>query len=699
MKKLYVLIVFLLFSGGMYAQTTLTYKVVNPRVINDLGTNYFVFDIQVAAASAGSFLWAGQANFTFNNTTFSNVPADWVVSGGPLLAGTYGVGATPKYHSPGFTLTGVPLRLNISFLANEVSLTRPATSTFFNEILTTFQTLATVYAPISDVSGIAGINFDQAGMDGFQQYKLSVNPWFAKYANPNLYDPGNFVNTYVGRIFANASWSQYGGLLDWGTSYNTSIWDGTAVLNSADNTPALVPNLRIESGASLTIPINKQLTVAGTLANAGTAANLVVESGGSLIENTAVAATVKRFISGWGIIPNHGWHLLSSPMTAHAINPNFIVSPATNYDFYQWNEPTNTWLNQKVGVNNITNFVPGTGYLVAYANASTKQFAGTLNAANVPISGLTLSGGTNSGWNLLGNPFPSALTWGTGWGLTNIAATAKIWRESGAAYVDISTNGIIPAMNGFMVQTTLAPGSLTIPITARVHNAQAWYKGSEGMLKLIAHDLDNSMEQESNIRKNENATAGYDAEYDSHFLPGYAPLFYSTIGSEQLSTNTLPAIEDNSVIPMGFVKNVSGNFSIELVENSLDGVSLLYLTDKKTGTVTNLNTTPIYNFTSATGDDANRFQISFQESTTSISNPDIAQNFTVYASHGVIYVIQTGNQAGNITVSDMAGRSVGTARLIAGSSPWSIDMQGHTGVYIVSITTADGVSNTKIIVK
>ena len=700
MKKLYVLIVFLLFGGGMYAQTTLTYKVVNPRMVNDLGTNYFVFDIQVAAAAVGSFLWTGQANITFNNTTFSNVPANWVVSGGPLLAGTYGVGATPKYHSPGFTLTGAPLRLNISFLANEVSLTRPATSAFFNEILTTFQTLATVYAPINDVTGFAGINFDQLSMNGTQQYKLSASPWFANYLNPNLYDPSNFVNTYVGRIFANATWSQYNGILDWGTSYNTSIWDGTAILNSADNTPALATNLRIESGATLNIPINKQLTVSGTLTNAGTAASLVVASGGSLIESTAnVAATVNRDITAWGAIPNHGWHLLSSPVAAQVIAPAFTDPTPANYDFYKWDEVTNFWLNQKVPGNNITSFVPGTGYLVAYATSiAPKVFAGPLNAANLALSGLTLSTGVNKGWNLLGNPFPSALTWGTGWTMSNINATAKIWGESGASYVDILTGGIIPAMNGFMVQTSTAPGSLTIPIAARVHSTQAWYKSSEGMLKLIAHDLDNSMEQESNIRVNENATEGFDAEYDSHFLPGYAPLFYSVAGSEQLSTNTLPAIEDSRVIPMGFVKNAGNNFSIELKENSLNGVSTVFLTDNKNGTVTNLSTIPIYTFTSVAGDNTNRFKISFVDSPTSITNPNVAVDFKIRAENGVITILQTRNQSGNVMISDMAGRTLASASLVAGT-PLSIDMQGHTGVYIVSITTVDGVSNTKIIVK
>ena len=457
-------------------------------------------------------------------------------------------------------------------------------------------------------------------------------------------------------------------------------------------------NLAINSG-SFVVATGSQLTVNGTLTNSAGVNGLVVKSGGSLIQNTGgVNATVECAVNAW-TDALHGWHLLSSPVAGQVISPAFTDPTPANYDFYQWGEATNTWLNQKDGTNNIVNFVSGTGYLVAYATSiAPKMFAGTLNATDIACSDLTLSGGTNSGWNLLGNPFPSALTWGTAnWGLNNIAATAKIWGESGASYVDISAGGIIPAMNGFMVQTSAAgTGSLTIPLTARVHNALAWYKSSTGLLKLKAHDLDNSTAQESIIRVDENATEGYDAQYDSHFLAGFAPQFYSTVGGEQLSTNTLPGIDNSRVIPMGFVKNAAGNFSIELMENSLMGVSTIYLTDNKTGSITNMSTNPVYNFTSVAGDDANRFLLKFQ-GTASIPNPDITKDFTVHAENGVITILQTGNLSGKVTVTDMAGRNVATANLKAGS-PTSINLQGHPGVYVVSIVSAEGVSNVKVII-
>jgi hypothetical protein len=49
-------------------------------------------------------------------------------------------------------------------------------------------------------------------------------------------------------------------------------------------------------------------------------------------------------------------------------------------------------------------------------------------------------------------------------------------------------------------------------------------------------------------------------------------------------------------------------------------------------------------------------------------------------------------------VTDMVGRTIATGRVEAGSTA-QIHVQGITGVYIVSVLTSKGRSNTKIIVK
>ncbi|MDZ7740548.1 MAG: hypothetical protein U5Q03_01995 [Bacteroidota bacterium] len=78
-------------------------------------------------------------------------------------------------------------------------------------------------------------------------------------------------------------------------------------------------------------------------------------------------------------------------------------------------------------------FTVGKGYLVAYETGGTKTFtadASGFNAANVGPIAISNNGTDLQGFNLLGNPFPSALTLDDDWASGYVATYAKIWQES-----------------------------------------------------------------------------------------------------------------------------------------------------------------------------------------------------------------------------------------------------------------------------
>ena len=486
------------------------------------------------------------------------------------------------------------------------------------------------------------------------------------------------------------------------------------VVNEAPATPAVCNNLTIESGAVLTIATSKALTVYGTLTNSA-ATGLVVNSGGSLIQNNAALGTVKRYIAAWANPTiNHGWHFLSSPVAGQAISPAFTTDPSTNYDFYAWWEPTNQWVNYKntgttptwetaniLGVTSEAgNFIPGKGYLVEYAATDTKQFTGTLNKDDITVSSLAISSGANSGWYLLGNPFSSALTWGTGaWSLLNINATAKVWKESTAAYVDVAAgSGIIPSLNGFMVQVTSGTGSLKIPIAARVHDATtAWYKSSgDPSISLVATDVAGQTAQESIIRFNNEATTGFDNDFDSHFLAGYAPQFYSVAGSEMLSTNVLPEAGGSVQVPFNFIKNDGETFTIQ-VKTITDIQGPVILSDLKTGTSQDLTVNPVYVFSSVAGDAPNRFVLKF--SSVGINDTQNENPFTVFASNKEIFVISNNGIAeGNALVYNMMGQLMAQQKLNNGNQT-KISLNATTGYYIVKVVTNENAYSSKVFVK
>ncbi|MFZ4520122.1 MAG: T9SS type A sorting domain-containing protein [Bacteroidales bacterium] len=474
-------------------------------------------------------------------------------------------------------------------------------------------------------------------------------------------------------------------------------------------------NLTINGGV-LIVSSGTALTVTGTpgtLINNALASALIIKSGGSLIQSSAnVSATIERTISAW-TDATHGWHFLSSPVASQAIDPAFTNATPANYDFYAWWEPTNTWVNYKNtttaptwatanvlgGTSGAGNFIPGKGYLVSYAATDTKQFTGTLNKDNIAVTNLPISTGTNKGWHLLGNPFSSAITWGTNWSLNHISATAKIWKESTASYIDISSGGVIPALNGFMVQVNTGFGgnnSLNIPASARVHDATAWLKSTETpSVVLVANDMAGQTAQESVVRFDNAATASFDPEFDANFLPGYAPLFYSVAGEDHLSTNTLPENGGIVQIPFDFVKNDGVDFTIEAKTIS-SIIGAVILTDLKTNATQDLTQNPIYTFSSAAGDTPARFKLTFGQ--VGIGEAQKDKLFNIYAANNSIMLsCKTGNASGNVFVYNMVGQLVAQQEL-SGSTLTRVNLNAGTGYYLVKVVTSEQTYTAKVFV-
>jgi hypothetical protein len=247
-----------------------------------------------------------------------------------------------------------------------------------------------------------------------------------------------------------------------------------------------------------------------------------------------------------------------------------------------------------------------------------------------------------------------------------------------------------------MVQVSSGTGSLTIPTAARVHDATAWYKSGQAQeLLLVATDPDGQTAQESKIRLDAASTAAFDTEFDSHFLAGYAPQFYSRVGDELISTNSLPALPAETVIPFGFVKNESSQFSIELKQN-IDGYTP-YLKDLKTNTVQNLAENPVYTFTSEAGDDPNRFELSFL-APTGLDKTSTQPTLRVYATTGKINISGVDGKA-EVLVRNMMGQVV-MRNSVNGEKLYSVNSAKlPAGVYVISVVSGRQTVSEKVVVK
>ena len=492
---------------------------------------------------------------------------------------------------------------------------------------------------------------------------------------------------------------------DWDTGTN---WSGDAVPITTSNVvipvvgttyPVIATdvnadcnNLTVDNGASLTI-------------------QSILSATGSLIVNGSAAGDVimQRYIADW-TDASHGWHLLSSPVASQAIRPNFVPStPTVNEDFYSWDEVNDIWINTKSGVATWNSefestFTYGKGYLVAYGPSSgvSHQFSGVPNTADITKSGLSYTPiSTHTGWHLLGNPYPSALYWSktSSWGRVNCDAIAKIWVESSAGYTDIDAiTGIIPAMQGFMVCASASTGSLTIDASDRTHNNKDWYKEAEvNKIKLTVYDPEGSTAQESIIKFNENATEGFDSEYDSRFLSGYAPMLYSQAEGSNVSTNTLPELKEELSIPLYFIKNNSSTFYIEAegLDNLIPSYPV-YLTDLQTNYTQNLTNNPVYSFTSEEGDDSQRFLLHFKAVGVEEQSPQ--SNIQAWAANNTIHILNPENSKGEIRILNMFGQQVAQAKL-SGDTKQEIQLNVPTGCYLVNVVSEDRVVTKKVVIR
>jgi hypothetical protein len=94
---------------------------------------------------------------------------------------------------------------------------------------------------------------------------------------------------------------------------------------------------------------------------------------------------------------------------------------------------------------------------------------------------------------------------------------------------------------------------------------------------------------------------------------------------------------------------------------------------------------------------ADRFFLHFKDAT-AINTMDAKRDFRVYSVEGSIYIISLNQKSGKVAITDMAGRIVAN-NFVEAHADLRIDMKDRTGVYIVSILSDKGVSNTKVVIQ
>ena len=434
------------------------------------------------------------------------------------------------------------------------------------------------------------------------------------------------LTTWTG--YSNTDWSNHN---NWDNGVPDSSKDvliPTVPPGNANNFPVIssaigvCSDIKIQTGASLTINPNGALTVLGKITALDSLIILSDATGtGSLITNGDVSGTahVFKYITG-GNKSNY----VSTPISnATSLVFNAVLA---NNTFEYFNEPTATWTDI---TNNTTTLTPVMrGYNFKRPTSGTVVFSGSLNNYSKNITVTRTTSSTYKGYNLIGNPYPSGINWNSDSLNTNSFAHKTYWtnnNESFATYngnakigCPATTNNIIQPLQSFFVNLNAPLTTLNLSVNnhTRKHPIEAPDTSllSPNIFRMMVNQQSQFTSDEIAVAFFNNATDTFDI-FDSEKLFSFnntVPQIFTQFKSTKIAINSSTPILQYKEFPLGFKTTVAANFTFTPMLNEYDVSLPVFLKDKLIhDSLTDLRTVSSYNFSSAIVNDTNRFQLLF----------------------------------------------------------------------------------------
>ncbi|GGG38259.1 hypothetical protein GCM10010976_07480 [Bizionia arctica] len=598
---------------------------------------------------------------------------------------------------------------------------------------------------VSNNSLTTGIHFQTGGTFTVKPYAIFklLNPAGFNGSNTTAIDSANSPTITL----EDESTVEYKGdaqtITDYTPEYKNLTISGTAIKTLGHPTDILIgEDLNMVSSA-LTINSNNALTVdEGVFVTGG---NLTIEDSGSLIQinefdTNSGPITMRRNAS----IRKLDYVYWSSPVEGYDVNN--VYGTETPIDrIYRWNptilNPLGTQGNWVTASGETME--KGVGYIVRGPNSystTNANITATFNNGkpfngeiNVDVFRGTISGDIDDQWNLIGNPYPSAIDvfaflnhssntvldgfvniWTHGNLPSNITvdpfydnfgsnytATDYIpYNKTGAG--NAPGNIFIAAGQSFMVnllETSPASSSITFNNSMRdkAYNNDQFYRTFEPERHRIWIDLVSQTQGTNRILVGyvEGATMERDRIYDAITSVASTQNLYSIINNDPfiIQGRALPFI-DTDAIPLGVKIVEQGNYHLAIAH--IDGLfetdnQTIYLRDNLLGFMHNLTNQP-YSFTSEIGEFNSRFEIVFRDSALSINEEEVsASNVTIieHSNGEVQFTVPSPYQIKSVEIMDLLGRTI--YKLKGSSSSETYDLSNLSqATYIAKISLTNG---------
>ena len=512
---------------------------------------------------------------------------------------------------------------------------------------------------------------------------------------------------------------------------------GLTVNNAAgvtlNNGGVLVTQLVTLTNGNLVTASSQMLTLRSTQ-TMGTA--LVVNTNG-VVQGPA---TVQRAIDP-SLNPGLGYRHYSSPVVSTTLsdlatpgftpvfNPAYNTAPVGNtvtpfptvfgYDQARVTSSANSTLAFDQGyfspASGATTMEVLTGYTVNIGASQVVDLVGTLN--NGVVSKTNLARGTQpqSGWQFLGNPYPSPIDFSTfGVSRNGMDDAVYVYQSTGQyvgqyrSYVNGIGNPIVPTMQGFFSRVS-TPGaqfaSITLNNQARVTTFSAtpsFFRSGNDPRPLVHMQLQGQntpLSDETFVYFEQGAGNAFDTRFDAYKIPGSTGLNLASYGgNEELSINGLPLLTGATTVPLNVSVPANGTYTLTAASllNFGSGTNV-YLLDALTGARIDLGQQPAYSFTTSATAMPGRFSLHFGLAGPLANRPnatlgELVQLFPnpAHGSFTLLVPAEMGRSAVSVRLINQLGQLVTerTVNMTAAGATTQFDVSGLArGVYSLHLGT------------
>ena len=498
------------------------------------------------------------------------------------------------------------------------------------------------------------------------------------------------------------------------SSFRVQNIGGIVTLSNASLSATI---LTIDAGAKLTVSSGQSLSATslyissdatngtGTLVNGGSASFTTANVTQSLVDANNT------------INVNRNWYLSAPVATGSTLPTGFTYWYYPESDANQGTNSGEYWLNPAS-----TTEMMGYAVTAAPANSSI-TFTGKLNDGAKSIALSRTSGNPKTGFNLVGNPYPSYLTLST----TDVTGANleqfSVWYRYVQSYntetnkpvyafetVPFGVSSIkVPPMQSFWVRTNTGGGTLQFANTQRSHAASGdpvfRAKAADGPQLLELFVTNGSNYDNTVIYFDSNFSDGLDP-YDAYkMLNGsIVPDLYTTVNSSKLAYNSLSAIPYDTEISLFFTPNASTLTSYTISASkfsNFEAGTQVWIKNNQSGLSQLISDGSSFTFdVSQTGTNPKFSLILKAPGTTTELAKTEKSNIFVFANENRQITVNCNDAISSdaiVTVYNNVGQRVTSGKITKNRTV--IEQPVTSGVYVVTVLNAGKTTAAKIIIQ